>query len=31
MNGWIQVPFEYADKWPSFAQAAMDYVKTLEK
>lgn len=31
MNGWVQVPYDYAAKWPAFAEAAMDYVKTLEK
>lgn len=31
MNGWILVPFDYADKWKSFAEAAMAYVRALEK
>lgn len=31
MNGWVQVPFDYADRWSEFAEAAMAYVKTLEK
>lgn len=26
MKEWVQVPFDYADKWPSFAEAAMQYV-----
>jgi hypothetical protein len=31
MRGWVQLPFEYADRWPSLAKQAVDYVKTLEK
>ncbi len=26
MKEWVQVPFDYADQWPSLAQAAMGYV-----
>ena len=29
MNGWTQVPFDYADQWEAFAIASVDYVKTL--
>lgn len=28
MKEWVQVPFEYADKWPHFAQAAAAYVSS---
>lgn len=31
MNGWVQLPLEYSEKWPELAQKAMDYVKTLKK
>ena len=31
MNGWVQLSTAHADKWKSFAQKAMAYVKTLEK
>ena len=31
MNGWVQLPITYAEKWPELAQKAMDYVKTLKK
>ncbi len=30
MNGWIQVPFDYADKWQAFAVSALAYVSTLK-
>lgn len=29
MNGWIQVPFDYAGRWAEFAQASVAYVKNL--
>ncbi len=29
MNGWVQVSFHYADRWPEFAAQALEYVKTL--
>ena len=29
MKGWTQLPFDYADRWPKYAQGAIDYVKTL--
>ena len=29
MGGWIQVPFDYADRWHSFAIEAMKYVSQL--
>lgn len=31
MNGWVQLPYSYAEQWPELAQKAMDYVKTLKK
>jgi hypothetical protein len=31
MNGWAQLPYSYAEKWPELAQKAMDFVKTLKK
>lgn len=31
MNGWVQLPYEYAEKWPDLAQKAMAYVSTLKK
>lgn len=31
MGGWVQLPFEYAEKWPVFAQKAYEYVKTITK
>src|SRR5687768_2222066 len=27
MKEWIQVPFDYSDKWKKYAKAAYDYVK----
>lgn len=27
MKEWVQVPFDYADKWKKFAKASFDYVK----
>lgn len=29
MNGWIQVPFHYAARWPELAKMSLEYVKTL--
>ncbi|MBK0402118.1 hypothetical protein I5M27_03925 [Adhaeribacter sp. BT258] len=29
MNGWVQVPYSYSEKWPELAQKAMEFVKTL--
>ena len=29
MNGWIQLSYHYADRWPEFAHQALEYVKTL--
>lgn len=31
MNGWIQVPFDYADRWKEFAEAALEYVRAIQK
>jgi hypothetical protein len=28
MKEWVQVPFDYKDKWEKFAKIAMDYVKS---
>ena len=30
MGGWAQVPIKYADKWPDYAEKAMEYVKALK-
>ena len=30
MKGWIQVPFDYVDRWEAFTKAAIDYVKTIK-
>ncbi|MCE3227967.1 MAG: hypothetical protein K0S32_2518 [Bacteroidetes bacterium] len=27
MKEWVQVPFDYSDKWKKYAKAAYDYVK----
>lgn len=27
MKEWVQVPFEYSDKWEKYAKASFDYVK----
>lgn len=29
MKEWVQVPADYSDKWPAFAQAAIAYVAQL--
>lgn len=29
MSGWVQVPFDYSDRWHNFAIAAMNYVSKL--
>lgn len=31
MRGWVQLPFEYAARWPELAGKALDYVRSLEK
>lgn len=31
MGGWVQLPADYADQWPYFAQEALDYVKSIKK
>ncbi len=31
MKEWVQVPFDYQEKWERFAEAAMDYVVSLNK
>lgn len=28
MKEWVQVPFDYVDKWQEFAQEAMNYVRS---
>ena len=30
MNGWIQVPFDYSDKWKAYTESALAYVSTLK-
>lgn len=30
MNGWVQVSFHYAERWPEFAEAALAYVRGLD-
>jgi len=29
MKEWVQVPFDYIDRWSDFAQLAHDYVGSL--
>ena len=29
MNGWVQLSFDYADRWPAYAALALAYVQTL--
>lgn len=29
MKEWVQVPYSYKNKWKKFAEAAMEYVKSL--
>lgn len=31
MNGWIQVPFDYAERWKGFAEEALAYVREIKK
>ena len=31
MNGWIQVPFDYADRWKGLAEEALAYVREIVK
>jgi hypothetical protein len=31
MKEWVQVPFDYKDKWEAFAKAAMEYVASSLK
>lgn len=31
MNGWVELPFSYAEKWPELAHKAMNFVRTLKK
>lgn len=31
MNGWVQLPFFYAEKWSELGHEAMNYVKNLKK
>lgn len=31
MKEWVQVPYNYKDKWNGFAKAAFEYVKTAAK
>ena len=29
MGGWAEMSYDYSDKWMGFAEASMEYVKTL--
>lgn len=29
LNGWVQVPFEYANRWVEFTNASVNFVKAL--
>jgi hypothetical protein len=29
MKEWVQVPDDYSDRWPAFAQAAFEYVSSI--
>lgn len=31
MGGWVQLPYDYAEKWPHFAAEALEYVKNIKK
>ena len=31
MNGWIQVSFDYADRWKGMSEAALAYVREIKK
>ncbi len=31
MNGWAQVPYDYADRWKQWAQQAMAFVALIEE
>jgi hypothetical protein len=31
MNGWILVPYSYANQWQSLAEQALSYVKDIKK
>ena len=31
MNGWIQIPFIYAERWKELAEEALGYVREIEK
>ncbi len=31
MKEWVQIPFNYVDKWPEFAQEALNYVSQSSK
>ncbi|MFC0181804.1 hypothetical protein SAMN04515674_10956 [Pseudarcicella hirudinis] len=31
MGGWVQLSYDYAEKWPSLAENAFNYVKNLKK
>ncbi|KAB2914921.1 MAG: hypothetical protein F9K23_12395 [Bacteroidetes bacterium] len=30
MNGWAQVPYDYADRWKDWAEQSMAYTATIE-
>lgn len=31
MGGWVQLPYDYADKWPEIAEISYQQVKLLKK
>jgi len=31
MKEWVQVPFDYYNKWENFAKSAMNYVESMNK
>lgn len=31
MKEWVQLPYGYKDKWPAFAKASLEYVKSQQK
>lgn len=30
MNGWVQVPFDYANRWEAWTNSAMEFVAKIE-
>lgn len=31
MNGWVELPFDYAEQWPELTKNAISFVKNLPK